>query len=66
MTWATGTYWGNSSTNIGTYIYPAVTSGSSVGILSTAPYVPTAPREPTALEWLDREVDATCAIARAA
>jgi hypothetical protein len=37
------------------YAWPA---GTTLGSL--------APREPTPLEWLDAEVDRTCALARAA
>ena len=62
MTWNNGTYWAG-NTNV-TYTYPLVTSGSSVsfGMNNVPPPLPL----PTPLEWLDAEVERTCAKARLA
>lgn len=59
MTWS-NTY---TTTNTTTMTYPVYTNIWPVTVTSIAP---PPPREPTPLEWLDREIDATCALARAA
>jgi len=59
------------TTNVGTFMLPAITSGAvyvgggnggSVQAVWPAPE----PKPQSALEWLDAEVEATCALARAA
>jgi len=49
-----------------TYTYPVtITSGGTIGGGGGGGgYVPAPPREPTVLEWLDAEVERTCALAR--
>lgn len=66
MTWANS--WTNTSSS--TFVYPLITSGGSsvtFGEIATyQPPQPAPPREPTPLEWLDKEIEDTCALARAA
>ena len=69
MTWSNSQYYYNTtSTNTGTWVYPAISAGSSSVTFgeSYAPVAPAAPHEPTPLEWLDAEVERTCAKARLA
>ena len=55
-----GTYipWTGTTTTTGTYVMPMSVYGG--GGFSPPP------RQPTALEWLDAEIERTCALARAA
>lgn len=63
MTWNNGSYWGTSAST--TMIYPVTyTNTSATTIAVGGSYAPPAPRAPTALEWLDSEVESTCARAR--
>ena len=62
MTWGTSQYFMNTSSNTGTWLMPTVSSGGrSIGF--STDYV-SPPRERTPLEWLDAEVEKTCALAR--
>ena len=56
MTWSSDRYFYNTATAT----WPVTISNGYIGTLESAP----APREPTALEWLDAEVEKTCALAR--
>lgn len=62
MTWNNGSYWGTSAST--TMIYPVTYTNTSATIAVGGSYAPPAPRAPTALEWLDSEVESTCARAR--
>lgn len=61
-----GWYITSTTTSSPYYINTNITSGVN-GITSGAIWTEPAPtREPTALEWLDAEVERTCALARVA
>ena len=56
-----GWYITSTTTSSPYYINTNITSGASTGAVWTEP---APPRNSTALEWLDAEVERTCALAR--
>jgi len=60
-----------STTNVGTYMLPAITNGAVYvggggGGSVQAVWPEPEPKPQSALDWLDAEVEKTCALARAA
>jgi hypothetical protein len=54
-----------STTNVGTFVYPAVTNGVTyISSGGTGSWSAPEPKPQSALEWLDAEVEKTCALAR--